>query len=70
MEIHLNVQLAGETNPKSFTVEIYSSLGNKVYSSQYSEQIPLTAINDGMYFVKIQSANENKYVTKKLIIRR
>ncbi|NTW32794.1 MAG: T9SS type A sorting domain-containing protein [Bacteroidetes bacterium] len=61
------------TSEKINTIEIYNIVGEKVYSlnnfkQQKSNEINLSGINTGIYFVKI--FNGEKYFTKKIIIQK
>lgn len=56
-----------ETNYNNFTkVEVYNTLGNLVFKSNYKSQIDLSQLSKGMYYLSIYGVE--KSVNKKIII--
>jgi hypothetical protein len=59
-------------NTERKQVEIYSILGNSVYSvtaNRASAQIDLSGLEKGIYFIKISDQNGSNPITKKLILQ-
>ena len=59
-------------NTERKQIEIYSILGNSVYTettTKANTQINLTGLNKGVYFVKISDQNGSTLMTKKMILQ-
>jgi len=60
------------SNTEKKQIEVYSILGNSVYSettSKGSVQLNLTDLNKGVYFIKISDQNGSTLITKKMILQ-
>lgn len=50
-------------------VSIYDLMGRKVYYGEYQREIPVSNLNDGMYFLSI-TTNEGQVINQKIIIEK
>ena len=50
-------------------VSIYDLMGRMVYQSEYQTEIPVSQLNDGLYFLNI-TTNEGQVINQKFIIRK
>ncbi|MBP7496184.1 MAG: T9SS type A sorting domain-containing protein [Bacteroidales bacterium] len=64
----LFVKLQTTTKIKDLRMEIYSPEGKKLYSGLYRENVDLTGIKAGLYFVRLYNIDNSFNLTKKLVI--
>ena len=63
-----NVKINLENSNEKYSVQVFSILGQKVFEKEYtnSSSAAVNNLQKGVYLVKI--TNDNKSVTKKLIV--
>jgi hypothetical protein len=57
-------------NTKNITLEIFDYLGRKVYSNQYSQQLDISFLSRGVYYLRFSNYHTNEVATNKLVITR
>ena len=58
-----------EGNIKGGQLCIFDLMGRKVYQSEYQTEIPVSQLNDGLYFLNI-TTNEGQVINQKFVIRK
>ena len=58
-----------EGNIKGGQLCIFDLTGRKVYQSEYQTEIPVSQLNDGLYFLNI-TTNEGQVINQKFVIRK
>lgn len=68
--LNINLQTNNQQQNNNFIIQIFDILGNNIYQSTYKNEIDVSHISNGVYFVKISNLTTKSQVTKKLIISR
>lgn len=58
-----------QSNIKGGQLCIFDLTGRKVYQSEYQTEIPVSQLNDGLYFLNI-TTNEGQVINQKFVIRK
>ena len=65
--LHIDI---GENDQQNFDIEIYSITGQKVLYSNFETSIDVSALKNGIYFVRLRQLTNGESFTQKLIINR
>ena len=68
--LNINLQTSKQQQQSKYLLQIFDLLGNKIYQSEYKNEIELNNLSNGVYFIKISDINSKSQLTKKFIISR
>ena len=68
--LNINLQTNNQQQNNNFIIQIFDILGNNIYQSTYKNEIDVSHISNGVYFVKISNLTTKSQITNKLIISR